>query len=387
MSVTAARGFAAAGVAAGIKPAGDLDVAMVVAIEGTVGAALFTTNRAAAPPVAVSRRHLAAGSSTRAIVLNSGCANAGTGRAGEAVATETAAVAASLVGCAVDEVIVCSTGPIGLRLDAVVMGHGVRLAMAALATGEEAAGAAARAIMTTDSVPKEAVSHGDGFTVGGMAKGAGMIRPDMATMLAVITTDAAVDPSDLAVALRRAVDDSFNCLDVDGCESTNDTVVALASGASGRRIATAELADPLGDVCRTLAHNIAADAEGASRVVRLAVWGAADAAAARTLGKAVADSALVRSSFFGGDPNWGRVLAALGAAPVAVDPGSVTIAYEGVVVAGGGVASGADLDGVAARLALGDFTLAIAVGDGPGSAEILTTDLTPDYVRFNGERS
>ena len=202
MSVTAALGFTAAGVSAGIKPAGDLDLALVVAEQGTIGAGVFTKNHAAAPPVTLSRQHLAAGPDTRAVVLNSGCANAGTGAAGEAVAVATASEVARGLGCGVEEVLVCSTGPIGSRLDAGVMRHGVAHALAALASGEDAAGAAARAIMTTDSMPKEAVSTGDGFVVGGMAKGAGMIRPDMATMLAVVTTDVDVSVGDLGAALR-----------------------------------------------------------------------------------------------------------------------------------------------------------------------------------------
>lgn len=387
MSITAAPGFAAAGVSAGIKPAGDLDVALVVGVAGTFGAAVFTTNQAAAAPVTLSRAHLAAGPAVRAVVLNSGCANAATGAQGQAVAHATAGEVAGVVGCAVEEVIVCSTGPIGTRLDPAVMARGVRLAAAVLAATPDAGGAAARAIMTTDSVSKEAVSPGEGFVVGGMAKGAGMIRPGMATMLAVITTDAAVAPADLDAALRSAVDDSFNCLDVDGCESTNDTVVALASGASGRVATTDDLIGPLSDVCRSLAHQIASDAEGASRVVRLKVRGAADAATARTLGRLIADSALVRASFYGGDPNWGRLVAALGTASIPVDPTWVTIAYGGVVVADGGAPVGADLDALAATLTSGDFTVDVTVGDGPAAAEVLTTDLTPDYVRFNGERS
>lgn len=387
MSVTAAKGFRAAGVGAGIKPAGDLDVALVVADDGSVGAAVFTMNRAAAAPVTLSRRHLAAGPAVRAVILNSGCANAATGEHGDSVVLATVQEVAEAVGCAPDEVLVCSTGPIGARLDATAMARGVRLAVAALAATPDAGGAAARALMTTDSVPKEAVSAGAGFLVGGMAKGAGMIRPGMATMLAVVTTDAAVEPAALDAALRLAVDESFNSLDIDGCESTNDTVVVMASGASGRMVSGGELAAPLGDVCRSLARQIAVDAEGASRVVRLAVRGAADAAAARMLGRVIADSALVRSSFFGGDPNWGRIVAALGTAPVAVDPARVAIAYEGVVVAEGGAPVGADLDAVAATMASGDFTVDVTVGDGTGVCEVLTTDLTPDYVRFNGERS
>ena len=387
MSVTAATGFEAAGVAAGIKPAGDMDVALVVGAAGTLGAAVFTTNQAAAPPVELSREHLATGPEIRATILNSGCANAGTGVTGRATAIDTAAAVAAAVGCAPTEVIVCSTGPIGPTLDATLMRNAVAEAAAKLEDDGDAAATAAAAILTTDSVAKEAMSPGADFVVGGMAKGAGMIRPDMATMLAVITTDALVDPADLDTALRRAVDESFHALNVDGCASTNDTVVVLASGASGRQVAPEELGVPLGDVCRSLARQIAADAEGATRIVRLVVRGAADAAQARRLGRLVADSALVRASFYGGDPNWGRILGALGTAPEPIVPDAVHVAYEGVQVAAGGVAVPCDTDALAARLGTGDFTVDVTVGTGPGVAEVLTTDLTPQYVVFNGERS
>ncbi len=386
VSVTAAAGFRAAGVAAGIKAAGDLDMALVVGDPGTVAAAVFTVNTAAAAPVQVSRRHLAAGPDTRAVILNSGCANAGTGASGRRVAEDTAARVAAAVACAPEDVIVCSTGPIGPHLDPAAIGRGIELLVPGLGGDGDAGAAAAAAILTTDSVSKEAQAPGDGFVVGGMAKGAGMIRPDMATMLAVVTTDAVVAPAELDAALRTAVDGSFHSLNVDGCASTNDTVVLLASGASGTVATAGDLAEPLDEVCRRLAQQMAEDAEGASRVVHLIVRGAADAAQARALGRSVADSALVRASFYGGDPNWGRILGALGVAPVEVDQTQVWVAYEGVPVAAGGVAVSYDHDALVARLG-GDFTVEIAVGDGPGIADVLTTDLTPDYVRFNGEPS
>lgn len=387
MSVTAASGFRAAGVAAGIKVAGALDVALVVGEPGTMAAAVFTLNQAAAPPVQLSRKHLAAGPQTRAIVLNSGCANAGTGAAGLGTAAATAAHVAGLAGCDPTDVLVCSTGPIGPRLDPEVMERGVSAAWSGLAADDAAASDAAAAILTTDSVTKEAVADGEGYVVGGMAKGAGMIRPDMATMLAVLTTDAVVDPADLDAALRDAVDESFHALNVDGCPSTNDTVAVLASGASRRAATAAELSVAFGDVCRSLARQIAADAEGASRVVRIVVGGARDAATARRLGRLVADSALVRASFYGGDPNWGRIFGALGTADVPIDPATISINYEGVPVAVGGVGVPCDVEALAVRLGSGDFTVEIALGDGSGSAEVLTTDLTPEYVVFNGERS
>lgn len=386
MSVTAAAGFRAAGVAAGIKPAGDLDMALVVGQPGTVGAAVFTTNGAAAPPVELSRRHLKDGAGVRAVILNSGCANAGTGAAGRAVARETAAAVAMALACADEDVLVCSTGPIGPQLDAAVVGRGVGRLFAALGDDESSASAAAKAILTTDTVAKQAASKGEGFVVGGMAKGAGMVRPDMATMLAVITTDAVVTPRDADRALRIAVDESFHSLNIDGCASTNDTVILMASGAAGTPAKDEELLPDLQSVCRSLAEQMAADAEGASRTVRLRIRGAADSSHARRLGRCIADSALVRASFYGADPNWGRLLGALGAVEPALDAASVDIAYAGVPVARGGVAADFDRDDVVQRLQ-GDFDVDVSVGRGPGSADVLTTDLTPEYVIFNGEPS
>jgi glutamate N-acetyltransferase/amino-acid N-acetyltransferase len=242
-------------------------------------------------------------------------------------------------------------------------------------------------MMTTDTVPKETVFRGEGFTVGGMAKGAGMVRPDMATMLAVLTTDAVAEAAELQTALEAAVDESFHALNIDGCPSTNDAVIALASGVSGFRPTPTHLADGLAAAARDLAAQLAADAEGASRVITIEVSGAPNAATARRAGRHIADSALVRASFYGGDPNWGRVVGALGAAAVDFDPRRVDVAYGGVTVATQGVAAPFDETALLATLATGDFTVSISIGDGPGRAEVLTTDLTPEYVRFNGERS
>jgi glutamate N-acetyltransferase / amino-acid N-acetyltransferase len=381
VSVTTAQGFTADGLACGIKPDGSPDLAVVLASAPVSAAAVFTRNEAAAPPVQLSRRHVADGSA-RMVVLTSGCANAATGEAGMRAATETAEAAARWVGCRPEEVLVCSTGPIGdvVPVDRIVAG------LDRLRPGPEGGDRAAEAILTTDSRSKQAQTTAAGFAVGGMAKGAGMIRPDMATMLAVLTTDAEVDAASLDRALRRAVAVSFNALDVDGCESTNDTVVILASGESGVRPGEEELAKAVETVCRDLSHQMAADAEGASRVVTIEVRGAADDETALVFARAVADSALVRSSFYGADPNWGRVVAALGSARVPLDLGAVSVAYAGVEVARAGVDAGADHDALSARLE-GDFRVDVTVGEGPGSCSLLTTDLTPDYVRFNGERS
>jgi glutamate N-acetyltransferase/amino-acid N-acetyltransferase len=254
-------------------------------------------------------------------------------------------------------------------------------------TNTPAAGtAAARAIMTTDSVSKEAAVSQDGYSIGGMAKGAGMIRPDMATMLALITTDAIVASEVLQVALAESVDRSFNSLNVDGCQSTNDSVLILASGDSGVSADPDSFRLALTQVCADLARQIAADAEGAKRVVTVEVGGASNDAEARAIGKALTDSDLVRASFYGGDPNWGRIFGALGVGPVPIEASAISISYEGELVAAGGVGVPFDEGSLLERLN-GDFELQVIVGAGPGRARILTTDLTPEYVRFNGERS
>ncbi len=387
MSVTAAAGFAAGGLACGIKPAGELDLALLTATEGTIGSAVFTTNRAAAAPVTVSKDNLSEGPGVRAVALNSGCANAGTGDDGIAAARTTVAAAAAAVGCPPNEVLVCSTGGIGKILEVDKIATGIEALAAQLSPDVAGGSAAATAIMTTDTVPKEASHRTAGFTVGGMAKGAGMVRPDMATMLVVLTTDAVVDPTVLDRALRSAVDESFHALNIDGCPSTNDTVILLASGASGFGPTPADLTAATTKVCWDLANQLAADAEGSSRVVTVDIIGAVDAATARRAGRLVTDSALVRSAFFGGDPNWGRLLGALGATEIAFDPNEFGVAYEGIAVAAGGREVAHDADALHEAIAEGDFAVTMTVGRGPGSARVLTTDLTPDYVNFNAEYS
>lgn len=386
VSVIAPKGFMASGVAAGIKPGGALDLAVVAAHTVVPAAAVFTTNMAAAAPVRLSRRHIAARRSARTVVLNSGCANAATGERGRAVAELTANRTAELLSCAPEEVLVASTGTIGTHLAPESVTSGVAEAIAALGETEAHGTDAARAIMTTDSAAKEITVNGDGFAVGGMAKGAGMIRPDLATMLVVLTTDAVVAAPVLDAALRVAVDQSFHALNVDGCPSTNDTVIALASGASGVAPDPEVLAASLTAATVELARLIAADAEGASRVVTIAVTGAADDRAARSIGRSVADSALVRAAFYGADPNWGRIVAALGEVDEEVDFDDLSIAFEGTTVARRGTGVGADEDVVSAAMQ-GDFGVTVCVGSGPGTARVFTTDLTPDYVRFNAERS
>ncbi|MEN8233428.1 MAG: bifunctional glutamate N-acetyltransferase/amino-acid acetyltransferase ArgJ [Actinomycetota bacterium] len=386
MSVVAPSGFTAAGVSAGIKTGGALDLAIVAADEPIAAAAVFTTNMAAAAPVKLSRRNLKASPTARAVVLNSGCANAATGERGRAVAELTVNRTAELLGCAPEDVLVCSTGTIGTHLPPEAMSSGVEEAVETLGEQDTDGNAAAWAILTTDTAPKEVVVRAEGFTVGGMAKGAGMIRPDMATMLVVLTTDALVSADVLDEALRIAVDHSFHALNVDGCPSTNDTVIALASGKSGFSPEPEDLAAALTGASVGLARRIAADAEGASRVVTIVVTGATGDAAARSMGRSIADSVLVRSSFYGADPNWGRIVGALGEVDEEVDFDDLSIAFAGTTVVRKGVGIPIDEDGVSDAMS-GDFGVTVSVGSGPGTARVFTTDLTPDYVRFNSERS
>lgn len=386
MSVTAAKGFLAAGTAAGVKPAGQLDYALVAAERSVPAAGVFTKSLTSAPPVELSRGHLRDGH-LQAVLINSGCANAGTGGEGLAAARTVAAEVAHRLGSKTEDLGVCSTGPIGPPLPVSSLVGAAPDLVADLRAGPDAGRRAAEAIMTTDTVSKETTIAGEGFVLGGMAKGAGMVRPDMATMLAVLTTDAVVDSASLAAALNGAVEESFNSLNLDGCQSTNDSVIVMASGASGVEPSKDELTAVLTESCRRLAYQIARDAEGATRVIRLRIRGAPDNASARRAGMSIADSALVRASFYGSDPNWGRILGQLGVAGVEFDPGTVAIAYEGVEVAREGVMVAFDEPALVARLGGNEFAVDVKVGDGPGFAEVLTTDLTPEYVLFNAERS
>lgn len=372
-------GFKAGGVAAGIKPRG-LDLALVAAGRPVAAAAVFTTSSAPAAPVQLSRSHVADGRA-QAVVLNSGCANAATGPAGAVAASQTAAATAALLGAAPTDILVCSTGVIGTELPS----SAIEQALPGLVAGADESGlpTAAAAIMTTDTRPKVAASDGPHSFVG-IAKGAGMIRPDMATMLAVLLTDASVDSGVLQQMLQRSVDVSFNALTVDSCMSTNDTVVAMASGSEDSTPDLEQLEEHLVAVCVDLARQIAADGEGATKQVTITVTGVSSFAHARRLGLAVADSALVRSSFAAADPNWGRVVAALGAA--GEDPATAVIAYEGFEVARDGVATAIDHAELRTRLT-GDFTVTIDLGDGPGRASVFTCDLTPGYVVENMETS
>ena len=380
MSVTAPEGFVASGVACGIKPSGALDLSLVATDDArpVPAAAVFTANLATAAPVEVSRAHLGvSGGQAAAVVLNSGNANAATGPDGREHAEHTCSLVAAGLGCAPEHVLVCSTGLIGIPLPFASIAAGVGGLVAA--RRRDGGTDAARAILTTDTVTKVVLAAADGVTVGGMAKGAAMLAPNMATMLAVLTTDGVARPSELYEMLSAAVDDSFNMLSVDGCTSTNDTVVLLASGRAGRAL------DPslLADACRSLAEQMAADAEGASRVVRVRVQGAATASDARRAARRVAESQLVKCSLYGADPYWGRVVSGLGSAGVAFDPSRVSVAYGGVVVCRDGVAAAHDARAVAAHLSGPAVEVLADLGLGPHGATVLTTDLTPGYIAEN----
>ncbi|MDH3499113.1 MAG: bifunctional glutamate N-acetyltransferase/amino-acid acetyltransferase ArgJ [Acidimicrobiia bacterium] len=386
MSVTAPAGFKATGLHAGIKADGALDTSIIVASRPVAAAAVFTTSLTAAPVVTLARKHMA-DPIVQVIVINSGCANAGTGLVGLTNAERVAVAAAAVAGCDPDQVIVASTGPIGTPLPVDNVIDRLPEAFAAAGGADHDATLAARGILTTDSVSKEAVRRTGGYVIGGMSKGAGMVRPNMATMLAYLTTDAVVEPGPLQTALADAVDATFNSLNIDGCQSTNDMVVLLASGESGVAPDPSGFGATLTDVCGDLAWQMAKDAEGASRVVTVRVAGASDDRVAREIGKSIADSSLVRSSFYGADPNWGRVLGALGVTGHPIHQEDIEISYAGTAVAQGGVGIPFDEDAVIAKLERGDFELDIVVGAGAGHATIVTTDLTPEYVMFNGERT
>ena len=385
MSVSGPRGFRAAGVAAGIKDSGRPDLALVVN-DGPrfTAAGVFTRNKVKAAPVLWSQQVLADGQ-LRAVVLNSGGANACTGPEGFQTAHATAERAAELLEVGPIDVAICSTGLIGAQLPRGAVLDGVAAAVAALAADAGAGLAAATAVMTTDTVAKEA-AHVDpaGWRIGGFTKGAGMIAPSMATMLTVLTTDAVLDASELHAALRAAVRVSFDRLDIDGSMSTNDTVLVLASGASGTEPEPAAFTAALTAVCRDLAEQMQADAEGVTKRITVRVSAAASEDDAVTVARTVARDSLVKTALFGSDPNWGRVAAAVGYSEADVNPELLDISINGALLCHGGVASG---DRSAADLSGKEILVHVELGLGSGSAEILTTDLSHAYVEENSAYS
>lgn len=382
MSVTAALGFVAAGCHAGIKRRRH-DMAMIATDDRrpVACAAVFTQNRFVAPPVVLSRARLAENDGrAAAVIVNSGNANAGTGEPGMADARAMARAAAKALGVGEEEVLVCSTGIIGTRLpmDPILKAAPKLAGWLSVEGGEEAA----KGILTTDHRVKQAVVRGSTFTVGGMAKGCGMIAPNMATMLAFLTTDANVPRDELQRALADAADHTFNILNVDGATSTNDTAMLLASGRCGAPD-PAEFADAVHRVCEDLTLQMARDAEGMTRMVRLAVTGAASDAEARAAAKAIAENNLVKCSWHGGDPYWGRLLAAAGSAGIAFDTERSTVAYGGIVVARGGAAIEHDETAVASRAKQPEVDVEVSLGLGNGRAQMIGIDLGPGYIAEN----
>jgi glutamate N-acetyltransferase/amino-acid N-acetyltransferase len=382
VSITAPDGFVASGVACGVKENGDPDLAVVATEDRApvTAVAVFTANKATAAPVRVSRAHLAAtGGRAAAVVLNSGNANAATGGAGVEHAERMCAATAKALGCAAEEVLVCSTGLIGIPLPVERIEGALPGAVAELGRG--GGGAAARAILSTDTVIKEVALVERGFVVGGMAKGAAMLAPNMATMLAVLTTDAGAEPEVLQRLLQDAVDSSFNALTVDGCTSTNDTVILLA--ANRVRPDPAALGDALTRACGDLAAAMAGDAEGATKVVRVEVTGAASDEEARRGARAIAESQLVKCSFFGEDPYWGRVVSELGACGITFELDRVSVTYGDVTVCQGGIAVDHDAAALRRHMAERHLRVGADLGVGSGRGHVLTNDLTYGYIDEN----
>jgi len=382
MSVTAPLGFRAAGVVAGLKESGARDVAVVINDgPSRAAAAVFTSNRVQAAPVKWTRQ-VVSGGRVRAVVLNSGGANACTGPLGFQDTHATAERVAAAIGDSAGEIAVCSTGLIGERLP---MDKLLPAVDAAVAEADRGGGVhAADAIRTTDTVVKIAFRRPDSYTIGGMAKGAGMLAPGLATMLCVLTTDADVPQEELDSALRSATAITFDRLDTDGCMSTNDTVLLLASGAAGVKPDHKDFTRALTEVCADLVRQLQLDAEGASKMITIEVVGAASEADAVTVGRSVARNNLLKCALAGEDPNWGRVLSAVGTTDAVFDPDRLNVAMNGVWVCRGGAAgderSKVDLGGR-------EVTITVDLSVGPNAAVILTTDLTEAYVHENSAYS
>ena len=391
--VTTPRSFRAAGTSAGIKANGGLDLALLVSDAPAQAAAVFTTNLAVAAPVVVSREHLArSGGATRAIVVNSGCANACTGDEGLQAARDMAAETARLAGCAPEQVLVASTGVIGVALPMKKIRAGLPAAYAALGSDAGDGALAARAIMTTDPFPKESAAEigigGLDVRIGGMAKGSGMIEPMMATMLGFVTTDAAVPKPLLDRALREAVDDSFNAITVDGECSTNDCVMLVANGVSGAVVDESSypaFVAGLTAVCRELAIGIVRGGEGATKLVTVTVTGGASRADARKAAKAIANSLLVKTAIHGGDPNWGRLVAVAGRAGVGFDLSRAAVRIGSIVLFKDGRPYDEAAPEAAAYLAGKELTVSVDLGAGGETSTVWTCDLSAEYVRINAE--
>jgi glutamate N-acetyltransferase/amino-acid N-acetyltransferase len=389
--VCAPRGFRAAAVAAGIKPSGNPDIALIASDRAATAAGVFTRNRVVAAPVVVSREHLRDGAA-RAIAVNAGNANACTGVDGMAAARRMAAHTARLLEVDADDVLVASTGIIGrpLPIDRVEVG----LTEAAAALSADNGPAVARAIMTTDTRPKEiSIEIGiDGGTIriGGICKGSGMIEPNMATLLAFVTTDAEVWPEVLHAALTSAVERTFNCVTVDGDTSTNDSLLILANGASGVRVTPESpshraFCDGLVYVCTHLAKELARDGEGATKLVEIQVGGARSPSQARKVGKSIANSPLVKTALFGNDPNWGRILCAAGYSGVAIDQERLALTLCGYPLVREGEPVDFDEASVSNAMSNSEVLIRLDLGQGRSQATVWTCDFSYDYVRINAE--
>ena len=396
LTLTSLAGLRAAGVRAGIKASGNPDVGLLVSDAPMSVAGIFTKNLFAAAPVLLSRRHLQlSGGRARAIVVNSGNANACTGEQGERDAAAMATRVAAHLGCPVHEVLVASTGVIGHKLPMDKVNAGIDACLAELSNDIEAGRRFLSAIMTTDAFPKEAgestvaapastsASPAPGARVAGVCKGAGMIEPNMATMLAFVGTDATATPAELEVAIRALAKDSFNAVHVDTHTSTNDTLLLFATGHNTARVQDWQ---PAADrVCRRLAWLIARDGEGATKVTTIEIRGAADDAAADSIAREIARSALVRTALFGNDPNWGRFVSQVGNSPSARDVSRLRCDLQGTTVFQGGEPTTFDKADLSRRMAVDDVSLVIDIGEGTGTARLLTSDLGYKYVEVNAE--
>ena len=382
MSVSFPDGFRAAGVASGLKASGNKDVALVVN-DGPkrAAAAVFTSNRCKANPILWSQEVIKSGLA-RAIILNSGGANCYTGPQGFQTTHATAEKVGELLGTGAAEILVCSTGLIGEQLDRDKLLSGAQEAFSTLASGGGAS--AAEAIMTTDTVPKLATRQGSGYRLGGMAKGAGMLAPALATMLVVITTDADLEPQELDTALREATRLSFDRLDSDGAMSTNDQVTLMASGASGVKPEPIEFQELLTELCQELALKLLDDAEGASHNIHIKVQGAASETDALDVGRAIARNNLFKTAIFGNDPNWGRILAAIGTTSAAFDPYDIDVSMNSVLISAKGMPA-ADRSEV--DLSGREVVIEIDLHSGEQTATVVTNDLTHAYVEENSAYS
>ncbi len=390
--VTYPQGFQAAGVKAGIKKSGNLDLAVIYTEKEAAIAGTFTQNAVAAAPVFASKKVVATGMA-HAITANAGCANACTGEQGDKDAAAMQDITATALGCKADDVVVASTGVIGVNLPMDKMEAGIKQAVKELSTeGSENAG---KAIITTDTYSKSCAAEitlgGKEVRFGAIAKGSGMIQPNMATMLCFITTDAAIDSKLLQKALSEIVEVSFNMISIDGDMSTNDMVIVLANGAAGNAKITEENEDyklfkaTLQNICQELAKKIAADGEGATKFLTISVSGARSFAEAKQIGMSVAKSPLVKTAFFGEDPNWGRVICAVGYAGVPMDPQKTVVKFGGIPVYANGV--GADYDEAELRKVMEahDIVIGIDMGEGDAQADIWSCDFSYEYVKINGE--